>query len=69
MHVGGIFCDFTKAFDCVNHEIQLTKLNFYGTRGSAANWFRSYLTNRRQRVEIKSSDMQKHFSNWGMIKH
>ena len=30
MHVGGIFCDLAKVFDCVSHEILLAKLHFFG---------------------------------------
>jgi hypothetical protein len=65
MHIGGILFDLAKASDCVNHEVLLIKLHFYGIQGSAANLFRSYLTVRRQKVEIKSSnDTQNFFSNW-----
>jgi hypothetical protein len=66
--VGGIFGDSVKAFDCVDHEILLDKLHFYGIRRVSEDWFRSYLANRRQKVQVKSSNTSKNnFSDWGTM--
>ena len=48
----GVFIDFQKAFDTVDHNILLEKLSYYGIRGSAHEWFRSYLSGREQFVEF-----------------
>jgi len=49
-----IFCDLSKAFDCVNHSLILKKLQNVGVGGDAVEWFRSYLTDREQLVSINN---------------
>ena len=50
-----IFIDLQKAFDTVDHEISLSKLNFYGIRGIFLKWFRSFLFHRIQSVTVSGS--------------
>jgi retron-type reverse transcriptase len=55
-HVIGIFLDLTKAYDVVNHDILLNKLDLYGIRGVTKLWFKSCLSTHMQFVEINQVD-------------
>ena len=50
--VTSFFLDFRKAFDTINHQILFEKLESYGVRGICLEWFKSYLSNRYQCVDL-----------------
>ncbi|KAA5569769.1 reverse transcriptase family protein, partial [Pseudomonas aeruginosa] len=51
----GIFCDLSKAFDCVEHETLVRKLHHYGIRDGALELITSYLSGRIQTVDVKGN--------------
>ena len=54
----GIFIDLQKAFDTVDHSILLRKLEHYGIRGLANQWFKSYLPDRTQFTSVNGYDSE-----------
>jgi len=64
--VGGIFCDLQKAFDCINHNILLAKLEFYGITGVTRRLIKSYLQGRYQRVDLDNCSPNP-CSQWGEV--
>ena len=60
-HTVAILCDLRKAFDCVNHNILLIKLEKMGIKNNELLWFKNYLQNREQFVVINSIASSKIF--------
>ena len=61
-NAGVLLTDLSKAFDCLNHDLLLAKLNAYGCDFNSLKLFYSYLTDRLQRVRVNSS-----YSTWSEI--
>ena len=60
-----ILLDLAKAFDVIDHEILLTKLNHYGLRGIANDWIRFYLIDRKQFVHYKGQQSRLQHIKYG----
>jgi len=67
LKIGGIFCNLQKAFDCVNHEILLNKLEFYGIQGKFKTLIESYLIGRYQKVTLNTNTTSNSSSKWELI--
>ena len=59
---GALLTDLSKAFDCLNHELLIAKLNAYGFSLPALRLVHDYLSNRKQRTKINNS-----YSSWAEI--
>ena len=65
--VGGIFCNLEKAFDCVDHDILLSKLKFYRIKGKDLALYQSYLDNIYFRTAIYYSGNSNKVLSWAKV--
>ena len=63
-YAGAVLTDLSKAFDCLNHELIVAKLEAYGFNQESLLFIYDYLSNRTQRTKVKSS-----YSSEKEIKH
>ena len=65
-HNISVFLDLSKAFDTIDHKILISKLNYYGIRGNALEWFSNYLSGRYQYVDYKQANSEQEIITCGV---
>jgi hypothetical protein len=69
LKIGGFLCDLQKAFDCMDHNIPVNKLEFYGIEGKFKTSIACYITGRHQKVTLNNNTNNNSSSKWEMIKN
>ena len=64
---GAFFTDLSKAFHCIDHNLLITKLSWYGVSPTSLKLIFSYLSNRRQCVRIHNTYSRKSEIKYGVL--
>ena len=70
LYTAALFLDLSKAFDTLEHDVLLLKLEKYGIRGTVLSWFKSYLCNRKIRVKCQvASSGKMEYSEYQIVNY